>query len=713
MGAALVGQWDGYSCGPPGNDPCSYADVVGDGDYAYLAHFGQHCVNIIDISVPSNPTWVTDVCADPPNDTGSAQEVRVHTHNLPGGGTAKLLFMNLEFNAQDGLIIVDVDDPTNPIKRTLVTIPSFNDVHTMFYHEGILYLANSNTPQVGIVDLTNYDPDTSPATITTPLWTLNNVGTSFVHEVHVQTVQLPGRGVQRRLYACAWNSGLQVYDVTNVLTQAPSFLGSAPGQSTHSAWATADGKFVVSGEERGAGGIKVWEVSENGGGGLDLTLRDSYVAPSSTAFSVHNQRIVGYRLYNAWYQWGLAAFDIDPATGELALVANYDTFPGAVSGFDGAWTADPFLGPDKVLVGDIEYGLFILNVTGAASIILPNGLPSSAHPFQGTLATVKVIEGGQSVDPESVTLHATVTGQPTDDIVMTPIGADLYEANLPPTPCDAEVDFYFTAQTATLQTVRNPLSPGEMYTLFALTNTCENFRDNFEQNLGWTVGAPGDNASAGIWVRGDPNGTAAQPEDDNPNGTGTMCFFTGQGPVGGGLGAADVDNGHTTLLSPIFDGTGSDTVEYWRWYSNDLGGAPNQDQMFISISNNGGTSWVPLENVTENANAWVQKRFRIADFVTPTANMRLRFVAEDINPGSVVEAAIDDFALLNVVCSDPPGNTTVDNDLDLADYASFDDCMSGPGGGVSEGCCAYDTDVDDDVDMTDYLAIHAAFTGPA
>jgi len=77
-----------------------------------------------------------------------------------------------------------------------------------------------------------------------------------------------------------------------------------------------------------------------------------------------------------------------------------------------------------------------------------------------------------------------------------------------------------------------------------------------------------------------------------------------------------------------------------------------------------------------------------------------------------VEAAIDDFVLVNAVCSDPPGNKTIDGDLDLADYSGFDDCMAGPGTGIAEGCCAYDIDLDDDVDMSDYLEIHAAFTGP-
>ena len=43
----LVGQWDGFFG--------TYADVWGDGNFAYIGHFGHRGVNIIDISDPGNP----------------------------------------------------------------------------------------------------------------------------------------------------------------------------------------------------------------------------------------------------------------------------------------------------------------------------------------------------------------------------------------------------------------------------------------------------------------------------------------------------------------------------------------------------------------------------------------------------------------------------------------------------------------------------------
>jgi hypothetical protein len=131
-----------------------------------------------------------------------------------------------------------------------------------------------------------------------------------------------------------------------------------------------------------------------------------------------------------------------------------------------------------------------------------------------------------------------------------------------------------------------------------------------------------------------------------------MCFVTGNGPVGGDVGVNDVDNGTTTLLSPTFNlsaATQSCIVSYWRWYSNNQGGAPNTDNWVVDISNDGGTTWVSAENVNPpNAqqNTWVRVDVNvIALFGTPN-QVKLRFRASDLGTGSIVEAAVDDLVVL-------------------------------------------------------------------
>lgn len=179
-------------------------------------------------------------------------------------------------------------------------------------------------------------------------------------------------------------------------------------------------------------------------------------------------------------------------------------------------------------------------------------------------------------------------------------------------------------------------------------------------NEGWGVGAPND-ASTGEWERGDPNGTAAQPENDNTPNPGVNCWFTGQASVGASVGTNDVDDGTTTLVSPAFDlsGTQSATISYARWYSNDEGGNPNADVFEVDLSDDGGATWTAAEVIGPSVGAsggWSNMTLDVGSFVDLTSNVRIRFLASDLAGGSIVEAAIDDVvvrALDDASCPSP------------------------------------------------------------
>ena len=175
--------------------------------------------------------------------------------------------------------------------------------------------------------------------------------------------------------------------------------------------------------------------------------------------------------------------------------------------------------------------------------------------------------------------------------------------------------------------------------------------DDVENDRGWTLGADGDDAATGQWVRVDPvgtdyNGTPCQPEDDHTPGLGTICFVTGQGGVGGAAGDADVDGGKTTLLTPVFPlaEASSATVSYWRWYTNDLGNNPSEDWWDVEVTS-GGLTWSSLEHTQASANEWTFHSFDLGSVIDFTNQVRLRFVAADETNGSLVEAALDDFIL--------------------------------------------------------------------
>jgi hypothetical protein len=303
----------------------------------------------------------------------------------------------------------------------------------------------------------------------------------------------------------------------------------------------------------------------------------------------------------------------------------------------------------------------IVEAFDVPSLILfqyPNGRPTQAVPGEPTSFKVDV-SGLSATQPIAGTgvLQVSVNGGAFQPYVMHQNTPNHYTATIPPVNCLDQIQFYVTTSTTSGSAADPANAPASSYAATAFTATSTLFADNFETNLGWTVGAPSDTATTGIWTRVDPVGSAAQPEDDHTPGAGTMCFVTGQGVAGGGVGDNDVDGGATTLTSPALNllGAVSPVISYWRWYSNTQGGAPNADTFRIDISNNNGASWVNAETVgpagAETNGGWFYHEIQVASFVAPTSQVRVRFVAEDAGTGSVVEAAVDDFLLIDRVCT--------------------------------------------------------------
>jgi hypothetical protein len=59
------------------------------------------------------------------------------------------------------------------------------------------------------------------------------------------------------------------------------------------------------------------------------------------------------------------------------------------------------------------------------------------------------------------------------------------------------------------------------------------------------------------------------------------------------------------------------------------------------------------------------------------------------------------------------GDYECDDDVDLADFTSWEACMTGPDAGPYDpGCEAFDFEYDDDVDLDDYAQFLAVFAAP-
>ena len=339
-------------------------------------------------------------------------------------------------------------------------------------------------------------------------------------------------------------------------------------------------------------------------------------------------------------------------------------------------------------------------------ITTPNGIPTFATPNANLRMVVQVSAVSGQPQPNTGTLYWRTGTSAFQSVAMTQTSPNVYTAQVPMSACGTPVNYYFEAKTTNSVIVTSPANaPTSFNTTTGAFGETILSSDTFESVGAWTIGATGDTATAsGLWTRVNPVATIAQPEDDHTV-NGTLCYVTGQGVVGGTNGAADVDGGATTLTSPTFSAIGEAVrLSYWRWYSNDRGGSPNADSMPIDISNDNGVTWVSLELVTENANAWVSKSFLVSSFVAPTATMRVRFVARDLGTGSTVEAGVDDFQVSALNCTPPfvPADLNQDTLVNGIDMAIL---LGGWGSIVG------DVNLDGFTDGIDLALLLAAWTG--
>lgn len=141
-----------------------------------------------------------------------------------------------------------------------------------------------------------------------------------------------------------------------------------------------------------------------------------------------------------------------------------------------------------------------------------------------------------------------------------------------------------------------------------------------------------------------------QPEIDRSADPESLCWVTGQGTSHTAIEEADVDGpgnvgGKTTLTSPAYNTTGmtEPTIGYWHWFYTQF--ASPDDWLAVLISNDDGATWVPVDTLRGLHNHWDEDAIRVADFIVPSAQVRVRFIAADMGEPSVVEAGIDDLTL--------------------------------------------------------------------
>lgn len=254
-------------------------------------------------------------------------------------------------------------------------------------------------------------------------------------------------------------------------------------------------------------------------------------------------------------------------------------------------------------------------------------------------------------------------------------GGNNFQGTIPAQPNGTIVEYYLgieddcgTFLNVTPAGADDAVNPNIPY--YILVGYDELLSEDFDNTFGaWIIGLPTDNNTTGTWLVDVPIpsfvGTAlVQPDIQNTPG-GIFCAITGNAAnASSAAGDNDVDGGATSIVSPDFDLSSytNPAFTFYRWYSNDQGATPGTDFWQVSISGDG-VNYVPVENTNVADHSWRRFAFRVQDYITPTATVSVKFVAEDANAGSLIEAALDDLVLWDEIptgVSDAPdGLTTV------------------------------------------------------
>ena len=423
---------------------------------------------------------------------------------------------------------------------------------------------------------------------------------------------------------------------------------------------------------------------------------DPKVYPEDIVGEVHAD---GEIICGAWYDTHLLLGGDWAQTMPLFV----DAFPGlqatVPNGFEGQAYTDVLL---DVLQADDDDDDLLNGTPNAAAIIegfdihgirLFSYVELEHTPVEFTPAetTVTVEAEANIVFPyvtyfDSMRLHYRLT--PSAPWTVAPMGQDnnLFTHDIPGVAAGTVIEYYidildvFGGISATTPVAADKAVNGNLpnYVLVGVESVLRDDLDEYSDFGNWDMDLPTDNATTGIWTAEIPVGsmgdvndpsTVVAPLQDHTQGFFGFAFITGlSGELGDGIGANDVDGGHTTLVSPVIDLTPYENpvMTYWRWYANApaTGANPASDWWQVEVTNDGGNTWQYLENTLQQDISWRRKAFRVADVIEPTDAFQMRFIASDsttigeyLDGGSLVEAALDDIILYDLGSGDDVGET--------------------------------------------------------
>jgi len=221
--------------------------------------------------------------------------------------------------------------------------------HTIEIFDGYMYLNGCANWSPGGIVMFNLNNPIAPA--------FEGVYTQrYIHDSYTRNDTIFGAAIYG-------GGGIDIIDAR--IKSSPSVIAriTYTGSGTHNTWVTKDRRYVISTDEIGTTqkNLKFWDLS-----GLPIPpSTPAAIYTYNPADIVHNVTVRGDYAYVAWYTAGLVVVDItNPTSPQTA--GWYDTYPGSSGSYNGVWAVYPYFPSGKIIVSDMQTGLYIFRFANLA-----------------------------------------------------------------------------------------------------------------------------------------------------------------------------------------------------------------------------------------------------------------------------------------------------------------------------------------------------------
>ena len=316
-------------------------------------------LSIVDVSEPSNPIELHFISGP----SSSWRDIKQYND-----------FCYVINETGSGLLIVDLSDVQNTAPFVYYNAGGQLETHHNIWIDefGYAYIAGHNTGNGGVIILDlNVDPWAPPI--------VGSYDNFYVHDMYVRN---------NIMYTAEINAGeFRIIDVTEKTNWV--VLGSHPtsGDQSHNIWPTDDANFVFTTDEISSGFIDAYDVSDP----TNISRVDMYQSNPGSGVIPHNVHVLNDFVVISYYRDGVIILDGSNPKA-MVEVGRWDTSPALDgNGFNGNWGCTPFLNSGYILASDMENGLVILEPNYQRAAFLEGNVTDGDTGFPLNDVTVELL----------------------------------------------------------------------------------------------------------------------------------------------------------------------------------------------------------------------------------------------------------------------------------------------------------------------------------